>query len=213
VKRRLGRIAPHLFIVLAGAAAIYTISGRRDELAAALDQLEPLALLASVLFGMLGAGASFMLWCQVLLGLRAAPSRSESFHVFFVSQLGKYLPGSVWPVVAQMEFGKKTGTGRRTMLAANALSLALSVAVGLIVGAALLPLASASALRTFGWFFLFLPFLLRCCTPEYPGSARLALQADRQAAPGAATALVGHAAGSGLGVLELGPARAAPLQL
>lgn len=166
MKRRLGRIAPQLFLVLAGAAAIYTISGRRDELVAALDPLEPIALLASVLFGMLGAGASFMLWCQVLLGLGAAPSRLESFHVFFVSQLGKYLPGSVWPVVAQMEFGKKAGTGRRTMLAANALTLALNVAVGLIVGAALLLVASSSALRTFGWFLLFVPFLLALLHPR-----------------------------------------------
>jgi len=99
-------------------------------------------------------------------GLGVDPPRAESFRVFFVSQIGKYLPGSVWPVVAQMEFGKKTGIARRTMLAANALTLALGLAVGLIVGAALLPLTSPSALRTFRWFFLFLPFLLALLHPR-----------------------------------------------
>jgi hypothetical protein len=166
VRRRLGQIAPHLFIVLAAAAAVYAISGRRGEIASAMDQLKPLSLVAALVFGMLGTCASFMLWRQMLLGLGIDPSRSGSFRVFFVSQIGKYLPGSVWPVVAQMEFGKKVGAGRRTMLSANALSLALSVAVGLIVAAVLLPLASPSALRTFGWFFLFLPFLLALLHPR-----------------------------------------------
>lgn len=166
MKKRLGRIAPYLFVVLAGAAAVYAISRRRDELAAALDHLGPLAVMTSMLFGMLGTCSSFLLWRQILLGLGVDPPQSESFRVFFVSQLGKYLPGSVWPVAAQMEYGKKTGMGRRTMLAANALTLALSVAVGLIVAAALLPLSSASALRTFGWSFLFLPFLLALLHPR-----------------------------------------------
>jgi hypothetical protein len=166
VRRRLGRIAPYLFIGLAGAAAVYAVSKNRHQLAVVLDHLGPVAVLASVLFGMLGTCASFLLWRQLLLGLGVDPPLNESFHVFFVSQLGKYLPGSVWPVVAQMEFGKKTGIARRTMLAANALTLALGLAVGLIVGAALLPLTGTSALRTFGWFFLVLPFLFALLHPR-----------------------------------------------
>jgi hypothetical protein len=166
VKKRLGRMAPYLFTAVAATAAVYTIGKRRDALALVLGHLGPLAVLASLLFGMLGTFASFMLWRQILLGLGVDPPGPQSFRVYFVSQLGKYLPGSVWPVVAQMEFGKKIGAGRRSMLAANALSLALSVAVGLILGAALLPLGSTAALRTFGWFFLFLPFLLALLHPR-----------------------------------------------
>jgi glycosyltransferase 2 family protein len=166
VKRRLGRIAPYLFIVLASAAAIYAVSKRRHELVAVLGDLRPVAVLASVLFGMLGTLATFMLWRQILIGLGVDPPRSGSFRVFFVGQLGKYLPGSVWPVVAQMEFGKRKGIARRTMLAANALTLALSLAVGLILGAALLPLTSTSAVREFGWFYAFLPFLLVLLHPR-----------------------------------------------
>ena len=166
MRKRLGRIAPYLFVVLAVVAASYSVSKNRRELAIVLDQLVPLTVVASVLFGMLGTCASFLLWRQLLVGLSVDPPRSESARVFFVSQLGKYLPGSVWPVVAQMEFGRKVGIGRRTMLAANALTLALGLAVGLIVGAALLPLTSTSALRRFGWFFLALPFLLALLHPR-----------------------------------------------
>ena len=166
MKKPLRRIAPYVFIALAGAAAVYAIGKNRAELAVVLGQLQPLAVVASLLFGMLGTGASFLLWRQLLLGLGVDPPRASSFRVFFVGQLGKYLPGSVWPVVAQMEYGKKTGIARRTILAANALTLALSLAVGLVLAAALLPLTSASALRTFGWSFLFLPFLLALLHPR-----------------------------------------------
>ena len=165
MKERLGRIAPYLFIVLASAAAIYAIVRRRHELVAVLGNLGPLAVLASVAFGMLGTGTTFLLWRQLLRGLGVDP-RSGSVRLFFVGQLGKYLPGSVWPVVTQMEFGRKKGIARRTMLAANVLTLALSLTVGLILGAALLPLTSTSALRTFRWFYLFLPFLLALLHPR-----------------------------------------------
>ena len=166
MKGRLGRIAPYVFILLAGAAAIYAISKRRAELAVVLGHLGPLAVVASLLFGMLGTGVSFLLWRQMLLGLGVDRPLAGSFRVFFVGQLGKYLPGSVWPVVAQMEYGKKRGIARRTILAANALTLALSLAVGLILAAALVPLTSTSALRTYGWFYLFLPFLLALLHPR-----------------------------------------------
>jgi glycosyltransferase 2 family protein len=166
VKRRLGHVAPYLFALLACAAAIYAISKRRDELVVALGHLAPLAVVTSLLFGMLGTGVSFLLWRQLLLGLGVDHPRAGSIRVFFVGQLGKYLPGSVWPVVAQMEYGRKRGIARRTILAANALTLALSLAVGLIIGAVLLPLTTTSALRTFGWFYLFLPFLLALLHPR-----------------------------------------------
>jgi glycosyltransferase 2 family protein len=166
VKKHLRRIAPYVFIALAGAAAVYAVGKNRAELAVVLGQLHPLAVVASLSFGMLGTGASFLLWRELLLGLGVDPPRASSFRVFFVGQLGKYLPGSVWPVVAQMEYGKKTGIARRTILAANALSLALGLAVGLVLAAALLPLASASALHRFGWSFLFLPFLLALLHPR-----------------------------------------------
>ena len=166
MKSRLRRFAPYLLIVLAVAAAVYAISKRRGELVVALGHLAPLAVVASLLLGMLGTGVSFLLWRQLLLGLGVDQPQAGSFRVFFVGQLGKYLPGSVWPVVAQMEFGKKRGIARRTILAANALTLALGLAVGLILGAALLPLTSTSALRTFGWFYLFLPFLLVLLHPR-----------------------------------------------
>jgi len=80
--------------------------------------------------------------------------------------VGKYLPGSVWPVVSQMEFGRRQGIARRTMLAANVITLALSLTVALILAAVLLPLSSPDALGRFWWTFLLLPPLAACVHPR-----------------------------------------------
>ena len=107
-----------------------------------------------------------LLWRAVLLGLGAPAEVPTACRVFFISQLGKYLPGSVWPVVSQMEFGRRQGIARRTMLAANVITLALSLTVGLILAAALLPFSSPNALGRFWWTFLLLPPLIACVHPR-----------------------------------------------
>jgi hypothetical protein len=85
--------------------------------------------LAAALVGVVG---TYLQWRSALIGLGVRFGVAEGARVFFVSQLGKYLPGSVWPVVMQMEAGRSRGASRRTMLAANLITVLLSVCVGLV---------------------------------------------------------------------------------
>jgi hypothetical protein len=166
VRQRLRRYLPYAFVVIALAAAFYAVSKNGHSLRHALDQLGTGSIIASTMFGALAVYATFLMWREALRGLGVPVPILVGSRVFFVSQLGKYLPGSVWPVVAQMEFGRRTGTGRRTMLAANGLITALSLAVGLIIAAISLPFASAHALRQFWWALACLPFLLALLHPR-----------------------------------------------
>ena len=57
-----------------------------------------------------------------LVGSKWDPSASEreSFReVFLVGQLGKYVPGSIWAYVLQMELGKRYGIARARVFAAS----------------------------------------------------------------------------------------------
>lgn len=124
---------------------------------------------SATLSGLLAAGAvaaSYAVWAQVLGSLSAEMPRRASVPVFFVSQLGKYLPGSVWPVLAQMEAGRAHRIPRRSMVAANLLTLLVLLAVGVAVACALLPLGSTQALHRFWWLFLALPVLLVLAHPR-----------------------------------------------
>jgi uncharacterized membrane protein YbhN (UPF0104 family) len=160
------RWLPRLIMLLVVAVAAYLIAKNYSGLRAAVSSMGWAAILESLVLAVAGTAAIGQIWTSVLRGLGARVATGEASGVFFVSQLGKYLPGSVWPVLAQMEFGRRVGTPRRTMLAANLLMLAIVTATGLITGAALLPWSSADGLHRYWWTLLLLVPLLISLHPR-----------------------------------------------
>jgi hypothetical protein len=77
--------------------------------------------------------------------------------VFFFGQLGKYLPGSVWPLLAQMELGRGYKVPRRASGAAVMIFMLLILGTGLLVAALALPFLAGDALRRYGWTLSVLP--------------------------------------------------------
>jgi len=84
-------------------------------------------------------------------------------RIFFVGQLGKYIPGSVWPVLTQMELGARANVPRTRSASASILTMILSLATGLLVSAATVPFAHYSA--GYDWVFVFVPVILVCLYP------------------------------------------------
>ena len=150
--------------VLAG--AIWLVTRSADDLRAAVSDLGLSAVILAGVLGLIGTILVGQVWFSLVRGLGVAAPWFEAAPVFFVSQLGKYMPGSVWPVVAQMEFGRRWNTPRRTMLTANILMLAVLAATGLITGAALLPWSTDGGLGRYWWTLLFLPPLLLSLHPR-----------------------------------------------
>src|SRR5690606_35487272 len=106
---------------------------RWDEVAAGFRELTP-AMVAASLAAVLGALLGAMLTWRTLLadlGTRL-PVRSAA-RVFFVGQLGKYIPGTVWPLIAQMEMGRDLGVPRARSAAAFFLMMPVQLATGLLV--------------------------------------------------------------------------------
>jgi glycosyltransferase 2 family protein len=168
-ERRVGRgraIAGAIVVVAVVAAACVAIYQERHVFAATLRRVGVGSMLLSLLAGLVGVAATFPMWREVLRGLGVQMPWGVGSRVFFTSQLGKYLPGSVWPIVIQMEAGRARGASRRTMLAANLVTLVMSCAVGLIIACLLLPLYDAHALRHYWWALLALPLLLALLHPR-----------------------------------------------
>jgi uncharacterized membrane protein YbhN (UPF0104 family) len=120
----------------------------------------------SLAAAVLGVVGNYLQWRSVLIGLDVRFGVLQGARVFFVSQLGKYLPGSVWPIVMQMEAGRRRGASRTTMLAANLITVLLSLCVGLVLAALLLPFSSPAALHRFWWALAVLPVLLVLAHPR-----------------------------------------------
>jgi uncharacterized membrane protein YbhN (UPF0104 family) len=166
---RPGRRREIISAVVIGAvlvAAVIAVYRGRHSFVDALRTIGFGPILGSFALGLLGVGATYPLWRRVLIGLDVHLPWFAGARVFFVSQLGKYLPGSVWPVLIQMEAGKQHGASRRTMIAANVITVLLSTTCGLLIGCALLPWANGDALRRYWWLLLAVPVLLALLHPR-----------------------------------------------
>ncbi len=159
-------IAAALVLVVVVVAAGYAIYRDRHSFADTIRHVGVLATVGAFAAGLVGVAATYPAWRQVLAGLGVEFGWANGARVFFASQLGKYLPGSVWPVLLQMEAGRARGASRRTMLAGNLVTVVLSCATGLVVACLLLPITDAHALAHYWWLLLALPVLVGLLHPR-----------------------------------------------
>jgi uncharacterized membrane protein YbhN (UPF0104 family) len=128
---RAGRALLGLVLVAAIALALYD---QRDALRDGLDQVSPASLLGALLAMGVGLVFSMLSWRAVLAELGSPLPVSQAARIFFVGQVGKYLPGSVWPLVTQAQLGRRAGVPRSRMVTGGLVALAMSVATGLLAG-------------------------------------------------------------------------------
>jgi glycosyltransferase 2 family protein len=131
---RLARVLRLAALVLLVAALAFAVrsqwSSVRDDLSRLSAQSACLALVMSVL----AVGVSCLAWRSMLADLGSALPVTPAAHIFSISQLGKYVPGSVWPVVAQMELGRAFHVPRLRMATAFFLTLLSSLMVAIAMG-------------------------------------------------------------------------------
>lgn len=131
------RVLVLILILLAVAVALWRnwheVSGELDKASAgALTEAFVLALLSPI-FALLG-------WRALLSDLGSRLHHAEAASVFFVGQLGKYLPGSVWTVVAQTDMAARLHVPRRRTVVVSLVQLLASVLCGALVGLPTVPL-------------------------------------------------------------------------
>ena len=132
----------------------------RSDLAS-LGFLPVVGALVAVLAALL---AAMQVWRVLLAALGSPLAIRPTARVFFLGQLGKYLPGSIWPVVAQMELGTAHRVPRHRSASASVLTMLFCLLAGLL--AALVTLPFAPGARSYRWVFLAAPVLLVCLFPQ-----------------------------------------------
>jgi uncharacterized membrane protein YbhN (UPF0104 family) len=130
-----------------------------------LGRLTLTGMLAATVAVLAGHLATLLSWRALLADLGFPLPLAGSLHVFFVGQLGKYLPGSIWPAVAQMELGRDYRVPQRVSGTAVAATLLISVGTGLLVAVVLVPLAGLGALGRYWWTALALPVVALLASP------------------------------------------------
>jgi uncharacterized membrane protein YbhN (UPF0104 family) len=168
-------------VMLAGfvGAVAWALMARWEAVAPALGRISVVSLgaaLAAVLAGIL---ATFLCWRAILTDLGGRLPVPAGARLFFLAQLGKYLPGSVWPVMMQMELGRDHQIPERASGLAVGVFLLVVVGTGLAVAAATAPLLGPDAVHTYWWLLAGLPLTLLVTVP--PVLNRLVALATRLA--------------------------------
>lgn len=141
------------FVLLAVGVAAWAL---RDELPAVGESMVKVGwwrvLLAAVL-ATAGLLATAEVWrhCLAALGARVTPAAAR--RIFFPAQAGKYLPGSVWPFIAQVRYARRYDVRPGLALLAGTVFLVVHLVTSVAVSALLL-VSQPTLLSKFGWFGL-----------------------------------------------------------
>ncbi|GAA0388602.1 membrane protein [Acrocarpospora corrugata] len=159
------------FLLVALGFGIWAVAGQWDQVSAGLARLSWAALAGSFV-AVLGALFAGMLMWRALLADLGSPLRiTDAAKILFVGQLGKYIPGSVWPMIAQMEMGRDHGIPRERSAAAFFLTYPIYLASGLFLAAGTLPVFAGESVAEYAWLLLLLPVLIAGLHPAVVNGA------------------------------------------
>ena len=151
-----------------GGAAVafggYAVARQWPGVRASLASIGVPTVAAAMVGVLIAMVASMQAWRLMLAALGSPLPIRVAARIVFVGQLGKYLPGSVWPMLAQMELGNAYHVPRHHSASASLLTTLVSLLSGLLTALATLPFAAHST--PYLWALLAVPALLCCLHPR-----------------------------------------------
>ncbi|WP_170225191.1 lysylphosphatidylglycerol synthase domain-containing protein [Nocardioides albertanoniae] len=156
-------------VALVVVVAAYAIYRNRHALARGFAELPLWVLAVAFALTVLAQGIALVMWRVVLADLGSPLPLVPAARIFYVSQLGKYLPGSLWTIVGQMELARVERVPRRTSLTQGVLVLAIAVGAGVMVSVLLMPFLGRETFARYWWAVLLLPLILVALHPPIFG--------------------------------------------
>ena len=152
------------FVAAAVALGTYVVADQWTQVRAGLVRMGFLPIVGALVAVLIGLVATMQVWRILLAALGSPLPVHSAARVFFLGQLGKYVPGSIWPVVAQMELGTAHRVPRHRSASASVLTMLFCLLAGLLAALVTLPFAPGAS--DWRWVFLFAPVLLVCLLPQ-----------------------------------------------
>ena len=167
---RLGRLRESAWLragllVVAVGLAVYGLASQWTEVQDALDRLDAADIAGATVSAVAGLGCMLLAWRALLADLGSPLPLPAAIRVMFVGQLGKYVPGAVWALAAQVELARDYDVPRRRSATASLVGMAVTLVVGLIAAAVTLPLVSADAVGRYWWVLAIAPLAAVCLHP------------------------------------------------
>jgi hypothetical protein len=147
-------------LLVALGLAVYGLVSQWSQVHSALAELAWYDVVGAALAVIAALGFQMLAWRALLTDLGSPLPLAAAVRVNFLGQLGKYVPGAVWAMAAQVSLAQDYRVPKRRSGAASLVSMAITLVVGLVMAGIALPLASAGALRHYWWVLICIPVLL-----------------------------------------------------
>ncbi len=139
-----------LFGVAVGVIA-WAVASQWEDVADAARGLGVWPLVAAIALTVLALAFNTLSWRSVMRSVGLDAPLTEASAVFLVSQAGKYVPGAIWPVVAQTEFARTHGVSRARAMTGSLVAMAVGVVMAAVVGVAALAVFAPGTLLDYWW--------------------------------------------------------------
>jgi uncharacterized membrane protein YbhN (UPF0104 family) len=143
--RRVGQVIVVLVIAVLIARTLYL---GWHEIVAYEWQLDYPALLIAFALMLSSTALYAYLWKLILERLGATLSYRKSYRIYYLSQLGRYIPGKIWSVLGLVYLSHNEGVSKGISATSVVVQLALQIVSGVIVFAITLPFWRNSGAET-----------------------------------------------------------------
>ncbi|MFJ3034280.1 YbhN family protein [Curtobacterium pusillum] len=155
--------------VVAVAFLVWSIAKQWDKIVHDFASLDVTTVTVGIVFTIVALVANMLSWRAMMAASGYRVPLAAASSIFFVGQLGKYIPGGVWSIAAQAELGRAHGLQRTGSAVAALASMLVSMVTAAIVGIVAVLLATSTGFATFWWLILVIVVGLVCLTPPVLG--------------------------------------------
>jgi hypothetical protein len=152
------------FVAVTVGIGAYAVVSQWSHVRSALASLGFLPVAGALVAILAALLAAMQVWRVLLAALGSPLPARPAARIMFIGQLGKYLPGSIWPVLAQMELGNEYQVPRHRSASAVVLTMLLTTLTGLLTALVALPFVAGST--SYAWALLAAPALLVLLVPR-----------------------------------------------
>jgi glycosyltransferase 2 family protein len=153
------------FLAVVVALLVLTLVDQAGTLWHEVQRLTVPVVLLAFVATVCGLICSLMVWREVLADLGSRLSIPEAWRIMFIGQLAKYVPGSIWPVLAQSELAADRGIPRSRTALSVLVSYVVMICSGGVVAAVTLPFASGGWLARYIWVLILTPVVIVLLSP------------------------------------------------
>lgn len=155
--------------VVAVAFLVWSVAKQWDKIVHDFASLDALTVTLGIGFTIVALVANMLSWRAMMAASGYRVRLAAASSIFFVGQLGKYIPGGVWSIAAQAELGRAHGLQRTGSAVAALASMLVSMVTAALVGIVAVLLGSPTGFASFWWLIPVIVVGLVCLTPPVLG--------------------------------------------